>query len=245
MHVLGENAGPVAVFRTVDQLDGVVNVRHLDGGHQRTEHLGGEQGVAGRHVADDAGADKETVLVLFRQVHPAAIQNQLAALAVPEGDIHVIEHIVRGLAGNQRPHVDVGVKGVAHLDGLGGLNHALQHFLVNFRHGGHDGPGQAALPGGAVAGIEEVVDEDVHIAVFHDQKQVLGPAQQHGTLGPLGAARGHGFGRGRGAHQADARHARVLIPGTGNVAVAVHHVDHARGQPDFHEDLADELHEIG
>ena len=25
----------------------------------------------------------------------------------------------------------------------------------------------------------------------------------------------------------------------------MHHVDHARGQPDFHEDLADELHEIG
>ena len=89
------------------------------------------------------------------------------------------------------------------------------------------------------------LDEDVHVAVFHDEQHVFGAAQQHGALGPLGAAGRHGLGRGRGAHKADARHARVLIPGAGDVAVAVHHVDHARRQADLHEDLAHELHEIG
>ena len=166
-------------------------------------------------------------------------------MSVVQGDIHVFLHLVGGGTGNQGSHVHVGIKRVADFDLLGGFDHAFEHGVVQFGHDGHDGPGEAALARGAVAGVDVVFDENVDVGVFHNHKHVFRAAEQHGALGASGAAFGHLFGGRGGPDEAHARDAGIFIPRAGDVAAAVDDVDDAAGQADFHEDFAHELHEVG
>ena len=151
-------------------------------------------------------------------------------MSVVQGDIHVFLHLVGGGTGNQGSHVHVGIKRVTDFDLLGGFDHAFEHGVVQFGHDGHDGPGEAALARGAVAGVDVVFDENVDVGVFHDHKHVFRAAEQHGALGASGAAFGHFFGGRGGPDEAHARDAGIFIPRAGDVAAAVDDVDDAAGQ---------------
>ena len=230
---LREDARAVAEFGLPDEFEGVVDVRDFDRGDQRAEHFSREQRVAGGHVLDDRGADEIAVLVFFGQFGVAAVEDEFAAVSVVQGDIHVFLHLVGGGTGNQGSHVHVGIKRVADFDLLGGFDHAFEHGVVQFGHDGHDGPGEAALARGAVAGVDVVFDENVDVGVFHDHKHVFRAAEQHGALGASGAAVRPIFLAGR----VDRRGTRPRCGGSsyhvaGDVAAAVDDVDDAAGQAD-------------
>ena len=182
-------------------------------------------GLQGVTSPDDRGADEIAVLVLFGQFGVAAVEDEFATVSVVQGDIHVFPSPCRRRSGKSGSHVHVGIKRVADFDLLGGFDHAFEHGVVQFGHDGHDGPGEAALACGAVAGVDVVFDENVDVGVFHDHKHVFAPPSSMERLAPLAATFGHLFGGRGGPDEAHARDAGIFIPRAGDVAAAVDDVD--------------------
>ena len=135
--------------------------------------------------------------------------------------------------GDHRPHVGVGLGAVG--DGQAGhpVGDPADQVVADRVDGDDHRDGHAALAGRAVAGAHRGVGRGVEVGVGQHDHVVLGAAE---SLHPLaGLCRGlvDVAGDRGGADEAHAVDAGVLEQRVDGFLVALHHVEHAVGQPSF------------
>ena len=182
-----------------------------------------------RHVIEQAGTEKEPVLVA-RHDQAAPVDDQLSTFGNALRDQRAHPVVVRPR--DQRPHLDAGLRSRADLQPRNPLrqqhHQPVGHRIAN-RH--HHRDRHAAFAAGTVGCADQRVHGVVEVGVGHHEGVVLRATQRLHTLAVSRCAGVDVFRHRRRANEAERLHTRIDEQRIDRLAVTVHDVEHAVGQP--------------
>ena len=227
----GENAGSVAVLAVAAQFERVFECCRANDGEDRAEDFFLRQSHAGLHLIDDARAEQKSVL---RQITLTAIECHIRAFL--SGDVEIRSDFLPMLGRNNRAHVDIRAAiGRTDFHFRADIDQTIDERVADFsdRHG--ETAGHAAFAGAAERGRLNGFDCLIQIGIGHDDEMVLRAA---GGLHSLAVRRAGGvnvLGNCGAADKRNRSHQRMREQGVDAFLIAVDDVEHALGQPGFHQ----------
>ena len=155
-------------------------------------------------------------------------------------DVDIVAHFLHVRLGDHRAVVGLRVGRRTDLEALDARDQLLDQNvggLLADRH--RDRDRHAALACGAVTGADQRIDRLVDVGIRHHDHVVLGAAEALHALSVRGPGRIDVLRDVGGADEADRLDARIGEQRVDRLLVAVHHIEHALGQPGLDEQLGD------
>ena len=183
-------------------------------------------------MVEQCAAHPEAALAPFTRslaVEVAAISQQLSALGHTLFDVAGDTCVRR--AGHDGAHLGGEVGAVQHLQRLGAFQQLGHDLVGHIAHQHRHTDRHTTFTRRAVARTDQRVHHLVDVGIGHDHHVVLRAAQRLHTFAVARTSLVDVVGNGRGADEADGLHVRVFDQCVHCFLVALHHVEHALGQP--------------